>query len=254
MTDQSPDTAIVLGARNLGAAITRDLLARNVRVATIARTRGPRPSRPRRRSHHRGRRQRPERARGGARPRRQRDRRARTNRQRRLHEPTGKGRKRLRRRADRLIEPHRPRNVVNAARAASAHLPPRLGPHPRRTNRHRGTSHRRPCQTHEPRTRPRLRRHGSRPRAHTRSRPRTARVGNPCRPPDCRRHHRVAQDSGDDTTNAERSTRPPRRRRPRRALPRHPISARNDPRTRPHTSRRAMDPLTTPPLCPVAGQ
>ena len=39
MTDQSLDTAIVLGARNLGAAITCDLLARNVRVATIARTR-----------------------------------------------------------------------------------------------------------------------------------------------------------------------------------------------------------------------
>ena len=36
---QSPDTAIVLGARNLGAAITRDLLAGAVRVATIARTR-----------------------------------------------------------------------------------------------------------------------------------------------------------------------------------------------------------------------
>ena len=33
------DTAVVLGARNLGGAITRDLLARRVRVATIARTR-----------------------------------------------------------------------------------------------------------------------------------------------------------------------------------------------------------------------
>jgi NAD(P)-dependent dehydrogenase (short-subunit alcohol dehydrogenase family) len=39
MTDQFPDTAIVLGARNLGAAITRDLLAGAARVATIARTR-----------------------------------------------------------------------------------------------------------------------------------------------------------------------------------------------------------------------
>ena len=32
------NTAVVLGARNLGGAITRDLLARRVRVATIART------------------------------------------------------------------------------------------------------------------------------------------------------------------------------------------------------------------------
>ena len=32
-------TAVVLGARNLGAAITRDLLARDVRVASVARTR-----------------------------------------------------------------------------------------------------------------------------------------------------------------------------------------------------------------------
>jgi NAD(P)-dependent dehydrogenase (short-subunit alcohol dehydrogenase family) len=32
------ETAVVLGARNLGGAITRDLLARGVRVATVART------------------------------------------------------------------------------------------------------------------------------------------------------------------------------------------------------------------------
>jgi NAD(P)-dependent dehydrogenase (short-subunit alcohol dehydrogenase family) len=32
------DTAVVLGARNLGGAITRDLLDRDVRVATVART------------------------------------------------------------------------------------------------------------------------------------------------------------------------------------------------------------------------
>jgi Trk K+ transport system NAD-binding subunit len=38
MPDQFPTTAIVLGGRNLGATTTRDLLARSVRVATIART------------------------------------------------------------------------------------------------------------------------------------------------------------------------------------------------------------------------
>jgi NAD(P)-dependent dehydrogenase (short-subunit alcohol dehydrogenase family) len=38
MPDQPLNAAVVLGARNLGAAITRDLLARGVRVATIART------------------------------------------------------------------------------------------------------------------------------------------------------------------------------------------------------------------------
>ena len=40
MPDQFPTTAIVLGGRNLGATIRRDLLARSVRVATIARTTG----------------------------------------------------------------------------------------------------------------------------------------------------------------------------------------------------------------------
>jgi NAD(P)-dependent dehydrogenase (short-subunit alcohol dehydrogenase family) len=39
MPDQPLSAAIVLGARNLGAAITLDLIARGVRVATIARTR-----------------------------------------------------------------------------------------------------------------------------------------------------------------------------------------------------------------------
>src|SRR5947207_2087216 len=38
MGSELPRTAIVLGARNLGAAITRGLLADGVRVATIART------------------------------------------------------------------------------------------------------------------------------------------------------------------------------------------------------------------------
>ena len=34
------NAAVVLGARNLGAAITSDLLERGVRVAAVARTRG----------------------------------------------------------------------------------------------------------------------------------------------------------------------------------------------------------------------
>jgi NAD(P)-dependent dehydrogenase (short-subunit alcohol dehydrogenase family) len=38
MSSHTPNAAVVLGARNLGAAITRDLLARGVRVATLART------------------------------------------------------------------------------------------------------------------------------------------------------------------------------------------------------------------------
>ena len=38
MSDRLPDAAVILGARNLGAALTRDLLAHGVRVATIART------------------------------------------------------------------------------------------------------------------------------------------------------------------------------------------------------------------------
>jgi NAD(P)-dependent dehydrogenase (short-subunit alcohol dehydrogenase family) len=38
MVEQIPRVAVVLGARNLGGAITRDLLARGVRVATVART------------------------------------------------------------------------------------------------------------------------------------------------------------------------------------------------------------------------
>jgi 3-oxoacyl-[acyl-carrier protein] reductase len=38
MDSESPRTAVVLGARNLGAAITRELLADGIRVATIART------------------------------------------------------------------------------------------------------------------------------------------------------------------------------------------------------------------------
>jgi 3-oxoacyl-[acyl-carrier protein] reductase len=38
MDSESPRTAVVLGARNLGAAITRELLHDGVRVATIART------------------------------------------------------------------------------------------------------------------------------------------------------------------------------------------------------------------------
>jgi NAD(P)-dependent dehydrogenase (short-subunit alcohol dehydrogenase family) len=38
MAEQTLRTAVVLGARNLGGAITRDLLARDVRVATVART------------------------------------------------------------------------------------------------------------------------------------------------------------------------------------------------------------------------
>jgi NAD(P)-dependent dehydrogenase (short-subunit alcohol dehydrogenase family) len=38
MPSESFRAAVVLGARNLGAAITRDLLARGVRVATVART------------------------------------------------------------------------------------------------------------------------------------------------------------------------------------------------------------------------
>ena len=37
-SDAYPQTAVVLGARNLGAALTTDLLARGTRVATIART------------------------------------------------------------------------------------------------------------------------------------------------------------------------------------------------------------------------
>jgi NAD(P)-dependent dehydrogenase (short-subunit alcohol dehydrogenase family) len=39
MYNDDPNAAVVLGARNLGAAITRDLLARGVRVVTVARTR-----------------------------------------------------------------------------------------------------------------------------------------------------------------------------------------------------------------------
>ena len=38
MSEKVINTAVVLGARNLGGAISRDLLARGVRVATIART------------------------------------------------------------------------------------------------------------------------------------------------------------------------------------------------------------------------
>jgi NAD(P)-dependent dehydrogenase (short-subunit alcohol dehydrogenase family) len=38
MSKQTPATAVVLGARNLGGAITRDLLVHGVRVATVART------------------------------------------------------------------------------------------------------------------------------------------------------------------------------------------------------------------------
>ncbi len=38
MSDLPFDTAVVLGARNLGAALTRDLLSRDVSVATVART------------------------------------------------------------------------------------------------------------------------------------------------------------------------------------------------------------------------
>lgn len=38
MADQTVRSAVVLGARNLGGAITRDLLTRGVRVATVART------------------------------------------------------------------------------------------------------------------------------------------------------------------------------------------------------------------------
>ena len=38
MSDQALRAAVVLGARNLGGAITRDLLACGVRVATVART------------------------------------------------------------------------------------------------------------------------------------------------------------------------------------------------------------------------
>jgi NAD(P)-dependent dehydrogenase (short-subunit alcohol dehydrogenase family) len=38
VSDFALERAVVLGARNLGGAITRDLLARGVRVATIART------------------------------------------------------------------------------------------------------------------------------------------------------------------------------------------------------------------------
>ena len=38
MSDKAITTAVVLGARNLGGAISRDLLARGTRVATIART------------------------------------------------------------------------------------------------------------------------------------------------------------------------------------------------------------------------
>lgn len=38
MAEQALRAAVVLGARNLGGAITRDLLVRGVRVATVART------------------------------------------------------------------------------------------------------------------------------------------------------------------------------------------------------------------------
>lgn len=40
MSSDLPSAAVVLGARNLGAAISRDLLARGVRVTNVARTRG----------------------------------------------------------------------------------------------------------------------------------------------------------------------------------------------------------------------
>jgi Trk K+ transport system NAD-binding subunit len=38
MASATPTRAVVLGARNLGATITRDLLGRGADVATIART------------------------------------------------------------------------------------------------------------------------------------------------------------------------------------------------------------------------
>jgi NAD(P)-dependent dehydrogenase (short-subunit alcohol dehydrogenase family) len=38
MPSDRPNAAVVLGARNLGGAITRDLLDRDIRVATVART------------------------------------------------------------------------------------------------------------------------------------------------------------------------------------------------------------------------
>jgi len=241
-----PGAAIVLGARNLGAALTSDLLARGVRVATIARTQSDLEPL----------------ARQGA-----------VTISADASDPDALTAALDQAAAEighpelivNAVAPTRPptdRSGFGGGAMASASLEGFetwtlpvarqtlvfLGSAARAGGpaRHRDSGHRRPCEADQPRARARLRRHDRRPRVHARGRARAPRVRHPRCAPDRRRHHRVTEDNRDGEGPTALSARPPRGHRSRSAVPRRANTPRNDARTPPHARGRQVGPVTRP--------